>query len=687
MLSNLEIKYLGLDAIYLYPHLSDVLHTVVRTEFSCLIVHCHSFCKGRGTRYVALIDIRRLGGMASQRSLAGPQEGVTTEHLNIIHADIGKRYRLNFSGEVNRLTIGNIKECLATASSCSIPQDKMMLKLNGVPLSDDRDVCGAIGICSGCTLAVEHMTHAEPFTYRGVDAYGHDTVMDHMGSLASPLRRQLEVHTVREQQLILERDLSTQQRLLQGTLACMDEELYATRIESQKLESQRAAMESGLAELKLREAQKSKEKERLSLILSEEAEKAEQRLRDLELRRERLRNENEAMRSVAMKKLELEQAKAKLAEEKAQCDAEQRKLDQEQAAFESIARERESQIMAREIELEHANLSQSRLKQELSVQRRIASQQKRLYYRQFGLTPSTPTANSGYQLSAEMPIAGYGAEETFTDDQSNSGMHHFVNTPASYRALAESNLNLFSESIESAVPLQFDANDACAVNIEDQYSILITFDDNSDHLLVFSTLVTAIPTHDEPLCLELLRFILQGLQESSEVPGISASLHKDSIVFSLSIHLPSCQPWALKMLVPPFLQCLQSWRSRVASFMEQRKSSGMQRSHSRTASAAEDGVVLSSGGALSIGVEVTDTFVVNGVSTPCVDGVIVVKASGSAAACGVEQNDCITKVDGTLVRSKEAFRDCIVSHLRRQSQVPIELELKRRDDVLKLMVR
>lgn len=648
---------------------------------------------------------------------AGP---ALQDHLNVVHPDVGKRYRLNFSGEVNRLSVGKIKHCLATASSCAIPVDKMVLKMNGVPLSDDRDICGALGIQSGTTLSVEHIKHVEPFLHRHVDAYGHDTVLDHMGSYISPKRRQLEVHTVKEQEVHLQRDLEAQERILQGTIANMDEELYETRLRKQKLERSRTLADQKLSEINRREEQTIKEKQRLAKIMVEEEARAAQRAADLENRREKLRQENEAMQSIAMQKLALEEHKAKLAEEKAQFKAEQMKIEQEQEMFENLAKEREARILAQELELEHAQLSQARQRQELEVQRRIAMEQKIHYYRQLGIPGGSPgednSVHSGGGFSPRVVPTGnirrgsmsyertdiphrrasYGEPDDLGRKSTEAGggemdqgmiLEQTSSSPLAYpevtrssndvltaRMLAQENLRQLGNSLQAPVPLEFDLDNTCAFTVDRQYSLLVSLDEPCERLFLYATLVTEIPTENANLCLQLFTFLLEGLQPGVDrsASGLSASFHVNSIILSVSIHLPSSQPWALAVVTPSFVQCLQEWRTKIAAFMHHRMTS--------TPSPQKNSSPL-------LGLEVTDTLIVNGISTPCNDGgVIVVSSSGSAAAAGMERNDWIKHVDGQLITSKEMFYQLVHHHFQQQLQEPIEIEFERGGVSMKVSV-
>lgn len=649
-------------------------------------------------------------------SSSPPQFGVPQQgHLNIVHPDVGRRYKLNFSGEVNRLTIGKIKQCLASASSCEIPVDKMVLKLNGVPLSDDRDVCGAIGIVSGSTLSIEHRKHAAPHLLRHVDSHGHDTVLDHMGSFASPRRRILEEQTMREQEVYLKRDMEAQEKLLQNAVSQIGEELLNTRLEKQRLEHTQTLASQYLSEISRNEEAKEREKKRLEEILFEESKRAAARAADLDRRKTKLREEDEAVRMVAQEKLALEERKARLEEEKAQLKAEQLKIDQEQQLFEKMSKEREAQILAQEIELQHVQLSQARQRKELEVKRRIAMEQRIQYYHRMGLSDDqgnslgpkveeSPMLHSSSQepkqetpslLTSPQPRrVASPSQNIFSREPGGLNTAASSSSQTSCRAQAEANLQLLSESLELAVPLRLSPeNLSCMVSIGSECSFLIRLDELSERLFIYATLLPRVRKENNSEALELLTFILAGLQPDQQegaTGGITASFHDGSIILSASIHLPTSQPWALKTIAPIFVKSFGEWKRKVDAFLSsstqrqdsasrsqlpQREYSG--RSKHRITTSPSPFVSPT----IKIGLEVTDTLIVNGASVPCGEGVIVVSSTGSAAAAGIVQNDWIKKINGNGIASKESFHSIVQQVSQGHSLVKLEVE---RDGVVQI---
>lgn len=533
------------------------------------------------------------------------------DHLTIIQPDAGKRYRLNIKGEVNKLTIGKVKSCLATSSSCPIPLSDMVLKLNGVPLSDDRDVCGALGIRSGTTLTVEDVHHLAGAgisqQLRRVDPDGHDNLYDDMGSLISPQRRLIELQTLEEQERYLKHDVRAREQALRQTLTKMDDELDSADVQRKRLERHRRLAEQGLEELQQREAEAAREKARLDQIRADEAARAKERAADLAARREELRAEQEAIRAVAQRKLENEKKKAQLAQQKAAYEAERQRVLLEQDSFENQAKARELSLKVREIEMEHQRLAQIREARELEQERRITLRQKLHYYNELGVTPPAELLREiedlslrsvspgsvlggggvggvgGLQRQQRVPTSSERAAAVAGGAMVGGGpigdpypADLVIQDGGFYDAKANAveNLLRLGEDLGLPEPLQFDENNTCVISVDDEYTLLVTYDAATERLFLYSTLLTTIPGSEtdpntEALRRRLYEFLLEASLLGREMcgGGIGASLQNDFILLSTSLYLPTSQPWSLRTLAPQFVQCLHHWRQRVVDFL------------------------------------------------------------------------------------------------------------------------
>ncbi|KPA75557.1 hypothetical protein ABB37_08443 [Leptomonas pyrrhocoris] len=329
------------------------------------------------------------------------------EHINIISPEEGKRYRLNVRTAVGRLTIGKVKQCLAAASSCPIPLDDMVLHLNGVPLSNDGDLCESLGIGNGATLAVD--ARAPPPLRksrnaaktlengsRSSRARSPGDAPPSSSSVTSPSpfpfpmseqRRLLELQTLEQQDAMLHKDGAVRDGVLKNTLHHVDDELDQAGLRRRQLERQREDADEELHRMREKEAAAARERERLATLRAQEAARAAERAAQLAERREQLRAEQEATRAVALLKLENEKKKATLAQQKALLEAEKERALLEQDTFEAAAKARALELRGREIDVEHQRLARIREARALEADRRLAVQQRLRYYDCMGVEP------------------------------------------------------------------------------------------------------------------------------------------------------------------------------------------------------------------------------------------------------------------------------------------------------------
>ncbi|KAG5507908.1 hypothetical protein JIQ42_07200 [Leishmania sp. Namibia] len=372
------------------------------------------------------------------------------EHLNIIHSDEGKRYKLNVRTPVGRLTIGKVKQCLAAASSCPIPLHDMVLYLNGVPLSSDKDLCASLGIGNGATLSVEARCppHNHYSGEGGRDAGApqrHSPRLRGLNGVQSPVsdavaspslpssfpmsrqRRLLELQTLHQQDEMLHKDVVVRDDVLRRTLHHAEEEIDQASLRRRQLERQRRSAEEELQRVKEKEAEAARERDRVAELRAQEAERATVRAAQLVERREQLRAEQEAARAVALLKLENEKKKALLAEQQAFVDAERERAQLEQKSFEATTKARELELRAREIDIEHLRLARIREARALDLDRRLAVKQRLHYYAQLGV--EAPRELQREAAALLLTEAGENSDDAEDEERGGDGRYHWPDAP------------------------------------------------------------------------------------------------------------------------------------------------------------------------------------------------------------------------------------------------------------------
>jgi membrane protein involved in colicin uptake len=364
------------------------------------------------------------------------------EHINIIYPEEGKRYRLNVRTAVGRLTVGKVKQCLAAASSCPIPLEAMVLHLNGVPLSDDRDVCESLGIGNGATLSVEARVPPPPQSGEVVKRLDNSSYAHHSrgssppppppSSLSSPSapfalseqRRLLELQTLEQQDAMLHKDVVVRDEILRSTLHHVDDEMDQANLRRRQLERQRENAEEELRRMHEKEAVAAQERQRLAKLRAQEAARATERAAQLAERREQLRAEQEATRAIALLKLENEKKKAALAQQKALLEAERERALLEQDSFEATTKARELELRSREIDMEHQRLARIREARALDADRRLAVQQRLHYYERLGVEPPRALQREAAMLLMHHHSSSSSSDDDAHDDDENTLVDH-----------------------------------------------------------------------------------------------------------------------------------------------------------------------------------------------------------------------------------------------------------------------
>ncbi|ORC85410.1 uncharacterized protein TM35_000351540 [Trypanosoma theileri] len=671
--------------------------------------------------------------------------------LTVINPDDGKRYRLNIKGEVGRLTIGRLKQCLAAASSCPIPAADQIIKFNSTPLNHDDEACAAYGITNGSTLTVEHRHNVDPST-------------NHTASFNSPRRRALEYQTIQQQEVGLSRDTVACDDTLQRKINDLQDQLHSAERKKRELEREKEMTERELNRVREKEELAEKEKQRLAELQQLEARRAAQRASDLAARREQLRVEEEAAREVALQKLDNERRRALLEQQRAEYEAEKKRLEKEREAYEQRAKEREVNIRAREIEIEQQLLSAERDRKELALQRLVSQKNRLLYYDRMGMPPppelqqaasmmewnnSQPPSIqaaqfenqnhniNGHILPLGLNVSGSMQSSTLQQQQQqqqyqgkekerphnnrsdqypngflgseyksplcgsveNSGKREsFVTDNAmkvtgndnsvlpqdvglyDARENAIQNMLYMSQDLGLEKPLEFDDNNTCVLSVDGQYTLLVTFDTTTERLFLYSTLLTAIP-RDPNVRLSVYEFLMEGALLGREMcgGGVGASLKNDFILLSTSIYLPTSHPTTLRTIIPLFVLSLQKWREKLQQLLDdvhaenktvnandsdvkrRLKEQSTDRSINMTATpvSAQNHNIVGAGHSGSkpfIGIEATDSVVVNGVSSKYEDGVLVISVTGPAAHAGIKPHDFITRINGKPVTSLRQFQ-------------------------------
>lgn len=139
---------------------------------------------------------------------------------------------------------------------------------------------------------------------------------------------------------------------------------------------------------------------------------------------------------------------------------------------------------------------------------------------------------------------------------------------------AKQNLKVLSDDL--GVPLSFDGTGTCALNgkgrrgssgggEEDGLAIFISYDAQTQRVVLYTTLLTHLPLDNPPLLAKLYEVLLSGSLLGREVCGGGIGIAKDSelVVLQTSFSALHCEPTLLRDTVPVFVETVQRWRGLI----------------------------------------------------------------------------------------------------------------------------
>ena len=135
-------------------------------------------------------------------------------------------------------------------------------------------------------------------------------------------------------------------------------------------------------------------------------------------------------------------------------------------------------------------------------------------------------------------------------------------SPPSDDMLTNAKANLLELAKDLGLHLAFDQNLTCVIGNDERNTILVTFDAATERLYLYSTVLTALPTH-EATRLKLFEVLLDGAMLGRDMAGggIGISLQNNIAMLCTSIGLRSASQYALRDVAPAFLEALQRWRA------------------------------------------------------------------------------------------------------------------------------
>lgn len=143
--------------------------------------------------------------------------------------------------------------------------------------------------------------------------------------------------------------------------------------------------------------------------------------------------------------------------------------------------------------------------------------------------------------------------------------------------------------------LEFDENNTCILGIDDQFSMHLTYEPNSDRLYLYSPILDGLPK-DDKLKLKLYEKLLEGSMLGGQMAGggIGVAADEELILMHCTIDMVQAVPAALRAFAPLYVETVEKWRKIATDVSEGREPEPIQPKASTTAAG---GGVLGTGGA------------------------------------------------------------------------------------------
>ena len=138
---------------------------------------------------------------------------------------------------------------------------------------------------------------------------------------------------------------------------------------------------------------------------------------------------------------------------------------------------------------------------------------------------------------------------------------------------AKENLKEFGKELN--LELAFDENNTCILGIDDDYSLHVTYEPNSQRLYLYSPLLDGLPKDDKTR-LKLFERLLEGSMLGGQMAGggVGVATKEELILVHSTITMEHAVSSALRAYAPVFLEMVERWRKICKDLSEGRQESG-----------------------------------------------------------------------------------------------------------------
>lgn len=136
---------------------------------------------------------------------------------------------------------------------------------------------------------------------------------------------------------------------------------------------------------------------------------------------------------------------------------------------------------------------------------------------------------------------------------------------------AKENLREFGKEL-GLEGLNYDENNTCILGIDDEFSMHLTYEPNSDRLYVYSPLLDGLPKDDRTRA-KLYEKLLEGSMLGGQMAGggVGVAVKEELILMHCVIDMAYAAPTLLRAFAPLYVETVEKWRKACRDICEGRE--------------------------------------------------------------------------------------------------------------------
>ena len=136
---------------------------------------------------------------------------------------------------------------------------------------------------------------------------------------------------------------------------------------------------------------------------------------------------------------------------------------------------------------------------------------------------------------------------------------------------AKANLEEFGKEL-GLEGLEYDENNTCILGIDDEFSMHITYEPNSDRMYLYSPILDGLPTDDKTK-LKLYEKLLEGAMLGGQMAGggVGVAVKEELILMHCTVDMAHAVPSALRAFAALYVETVERWRKIATDLCEGRE--------------------------------------------------------------------------------------------------------------------